>query len=453
MTDTAISTDVTTATAVFNLGTVGMLCTKQGLNVLSAGLTGERILFTRLAIGDGILEVESDAEYRAKVLDMSEMINFRMTLPIVENVNQGDGTMLLHAIKPNAEVSEGFFSREQAVFAMDQTTGEEILYAYRNSGDTSSFIPSNTGPVEKVIDLGIVTVIQNAKNVDAVLDASFAYVSMADYKIHVDSEHPHLNTPNHYANVTATNKFWVTDEDNHLHQMSAENVRQVILGNEAAEISSLGRTITDTQDKVDALKIFSDAKNELGLDANVLLVEDFNPMTEIDALKVKVLSCAQNGRLIGVETDDGIILGQNYWISDGFSQELVKVTGVTYSTDYYHVQLAEGLTYGYNAETTYLYRTTITATTQVADKKEITWSPSTSFKGIQANIGREIIFNTSQSNKLALQIEGDGIVTRDGYFTLTNSEGSFVYSDTPTDELEYLSEEEIRRLFEEVTTG
>ena len=437
-----------TDTEVFSLGTVGMLCTRQGLNVLSAGLAGERIVFTKLAIGDGILEVASDNEYRNAVLNLTEMKNWRMDLPIVENVNQGNGLMLLHAIKTNAEVAESFFAREQAVFAIDQSTGKEILYAYRNSGDNSSFLPSNTGPVAKTIDLGIVTVIQNAQNVEAILDQSFAYVSLADFKSHVDSEHPHLNTPNYYGKVTATNAFWVTNQDNHLYQMSVENARQAILGDAAELIPSLGKTIKDNQSKIDELKIISDAKNELGLNANMMIVEDFNPVTEIDMFKVKVLSCAQNGKIIGVQTDEGIITGQFYWISDGYNQELVQVTGSVYSTDYFHVELAERLTYAYNTNTVYLYRTTAFKNVATVDKKSVSWTPSTSFKGISANIERVKILDTSKKNRAALQIDGEGFVTKDGYFTLTNDEGEFEYIEGGGDEgQEWVTNEEMDELF------
>ena len=45
---------------MYELGKIGMLLTKAGLNVLSAGLAGELIEFTRVAIGDGILEVADE---------------------------------------------------------------------------------------------------------------------------------------------------------------------------------------------------------------------------------------------------------------------------------------------------------------------------------------------------------------------------------------------------------
>ena len=290
--------------------------------------------------------------------------------------------------------------------------------------------------------------IQNAQNVEAILDTSFAYVALAEYRAHEESAHPHPNTPNFYGKVSATNAFWVTNEDNHLYQMSVDNARQMILGDAAELIPALGKTIKDNQSKIDELKIISDAKNELGLDANMMIVEDFNPVTEIDVFKVKVLSCAQNGKIIGVQTDEGIIAGQFYWISDGFNQELVQVTGTVYSTDYFHVELAERLTYAYNANTVYLYRTTAFKNVATVDQKSVSWTPSASFKGISANIERVKILDTSKKNRAALQIEGEGFATKDGYFTLTNDEGTFTYTDGGADESqEWVTDEDMDDLF------
>ncbi len=438
MTDTAIET----STLNFD---VGMLCTKKGLNVLSAGLTGERILISRVAIGDGVLNAESEADYRQKVLDLESMINWRMDLKIGEAKNLGNGEMLLTCGENNAHNPEPFFIREQAVFAIDQTTGKEILYSYRNSGDKSSFLPSNTGPVTKDIKFGIHVIIQNAKNVTAIIDSSFAYVSLKDYTDHVGSEHPHPNTPNHYLNVYDTNKFWATDEDNDLHQISLGNVRQVILGDAAKLIPSLGKTITDNKSKIDELDIFTKATNELGLDANLMIVEDFAPASTVDNFSVKVLSCARGGRLIGVESDNGILKGAYYWISDGVKSELVQVAGVAYSTDYYHVTITQGLTYEYNLGAVKLYRTTYRVGT--VDTKKLSWTPAESFVGIAANIAREVPFNTTQRNAAAMQIEGEGMVTTDGYFTLTNDKGTYEYSgtgdSTGDDTEEFLTQEEI----------
>ena len=418
-------TDTSTETSTFTLAKMGMLNTAVGLDVLAEGLRGERIIFTKLAIGDGELNVTSEGAYREAVLNMTSMVNRRMDLPLVEIKNQGNGTVKIHAIKANAEVAESFFAKEQAVFCLHPRTGKEILYAYRNSGISSDFIPANTGPVTKMIDLSITTVIQNAQHVEAILDASFAYVSIADYTAHVESEHPHPNTPNHYLNVSDADRFWVTNNDDHLHQITVDNVKDILLGDVTAKI-------TGNESKIKELEIFTLAKNELGLDANLMIVEDFAPATEVDNFSVKVLSCARGGRLIGVETDDGIRIGTYYWITDGVNQELVQVKGVTYSTDYYHVTLAQGLTYDYNLSAVKLYRTTY-KDFGVVDKKSLSWSGKT-FSGIEANIERILTLETENSNKAAFSISGEGLLTTDGYFTLTQDKGRLVVGGTEVEE-------------------
>ena len=412
-------TDTATETATFQLGSVGVLMTNRGLDVLSEGLRGEQIKFSRVALGDGIITAESLEDYYQKVLDLEDIINWRMDVPIVEATNLGNGEFLLHVINNNALVPEGFFARERAVYAIDQKTGKEILYSYINTGDASSFIPSNTGPIVKVIEFSIHTVIQNAPNVVAVIDQSFAYVSLDRYYDHVDSAHPHPNTPNHYLNVSDTNKIWAIDEDDHLHQITVGNARQVLLGDAAKLIPSMGKIISESQLKIDELSIFNQAKNELGLDANLMIVEDFNPATEIDDFKVKVLSCARGGRLIGVASDAGIMKGAYYWIADGVNQEMIQVKGVAYSTDYYRVTLENALTYDYNLDAVNMYRTTFAQEVGTIDKKSLKWTPPKNFTGIEANVPRELVFDTSHANRDALIVEGEGLLTSDGYFSLT----------------------------------
>lgn len=396
-----------------------MLLTKAGLNVLAQGLTGERILFTRVSIGDGEFDYETES-----VLDLTEMRKWRKDLPITKCEVIGNGMVNLVAYETNSDVPEGFWEREHAIFAQDPKTGEEILYSYRNFGSECSFIPSNTGSVLKDILVGFETVIQNAEHVEAVLDLNFAYVSQIDYEEHVNSAHPHPNTPNHYLNVSDTNRIWAVDEDNHLHQISVGNARQVLLGDAASLIPSMGKIISDSQSKINELDVFTQAKNELGLDANLMIVEDFNPATEIDYFKVKVMSCARGGRLIGVASDEGIMKGAYYWISDSVNEELVQVKGVTYSTDYYHVTLTEPLTYSYNLDAVYMYRTTYSEVGTI-DKKSLKWTPPKSFVGIEANISRMLEYDTSHGNRDALIMEGDGLLTTDGYFTLTQEVGIY----------------------------
>ena len=367
----------------FKLGTIGMMLTRSGLNILSAGLSGKKIIFTRVSIGSGVMEnVSTRADYEQRVLAMSDMIHFEMDIPIVECSNLGNGYMILSVRKDNAEVTSGFFARERAVWAKVED-GEEVLYAYINTGDASSFIPSNTGPVAKVIEFSVYTIVQNAANIEVNLDASFAYASLSRFLDHVNSEHPHLNTPNHYADVTTTDNFWVTDLDNHLHKISVEDTKKVLL-------SDLDKTVSENQQKIYEMELFNQAKNELGLEPiNLLIIEDFKPITTFDEVKVKVLSCAKNGRTVGVESDSEILIGRQYIISDDVNAEIVQVENLNRVNGYINVVLENPLTNDYDLERVFLYRTTF-KNVETVDKKFVSWTSGKVFKGILANVERTL---------------------------------------------------------------
>ena len=391
-----------TDTEIFELGTLGMLCTRQGLNVLSNGLAGAQILFTRGAIGDGILEVENETQYRQLILEMSEMINHKMDLPIIECVNQGGGTAFIHFLKDNAELEKGFFAREIALYAIDQATGEEILYAYRNSGDMSSFIPANTGPVTKVIELSITTVIQNAPDVKAILDNSFAYVSQRKFDDHVNAEHPHPNIPNHYENVSTTNAFWVANSDTDLHLMNLSDTKKLLL-------TDLDNSVAENDSRLYQLELFNQAKRDLGLDpVNFLLIEDFGEPSFVDSVTVQITSYVKGGKIIGVASVAGLVIGKKYIISDDDSAQLVTIKNISYANGYYRVETEEALQFDFLDNVK--FRRTTFFNTEDIDKRYFEWQPARGFTGISANEERELELDSAE-------IEGEGYI-QDGYFSL-----------------------------------
>lgn len=371
----------------------GMKLTSAGLNILSQALLGAQIQFTRVGLGDGDFDYETES-----VLDIKDLRHWQKDLPITEMKIVGDGTVVLVCKQANSDVADGFFCKEYGVFATDPADGKEKLYSYVNFGDESSYLPSNLGPVIEDLKVGITTVIRNADNIVAVLDESFAYTAQSEFKEHIESKHPHPNTPNHYDDVTDATNFWVTFNDNHLHKISVDNVKQIL----KTDVSS------------DDFNLLA-AEKELGLDCNVLIVDDFNPTSELDTFTCNVLSCARGGRLIGIDSVDGIVKGAFYWIADGINQELIQVAGVAYGSDYYRISTEIALTYDYfNAK---LYRTTYHD--KLVDKKYLKWIPRTVFTGIEANIEREIWADTTQMNIAAIKIGGEGLMTPTGYLTMT----------------------------------
>lgn len=378
-----------------------MRLTAAGKRVLARGLIGEEIKFTKIVIGDGEFDYETESVY-----DLTEIKNRRMDLPLVNKKVEGDGLAYVEAYLSNAEVYDAFAAREHGLMAIDQTTGEEILYAYNNVGNEYDFIPNNTSSAFKNLILGYYVEIDDAENITAVIDLSVAFINTEDFNAHINSKHPHPNTPNHYGDVTSTSRLWATDEDNHLHKISVNNLKEV-LRDDTAEVE----TETPLSDEE---KIFR-AKNELGLDANLLMVEDFEGGDDVtDNFKVRVTSSAENGSLLGLENINDLKTGAYYTISDGYNQEVVQIKSVRYNISGYHAVLFGRLNNAYDWNNTFLYRTT----TAGADKKTLTWLPSEGFGGIEANIARTLELETKLNKADDFDISEDGALTIDGYFTL-----------------------------------
>lgn len=376
---------------------IGMRLTRAGSNLLAKGMLGKEIKFTRGALGSGEFDYETEA-----VFDLTEMRKYEMDIPIESIKKIGDGTVKIVCHKTNAEVYDGFPAREHAVFATDPDTGKEILYSYCNVGEEYSFIPSNNSPVTKDIKFSYVTIIRDAENVTAVLDLSFAYTSTTDFNDHINSKHPHPNTPNHFDDVTSTSRLWATDEDNHLHQISVNNLKEILRENTAETETAVS----------DEGKIFR-ALNELGLNANLLIIEDFEGESVTDNYKIKVTSSAENGRLLGLESVDDLKTGAYYTISDGYNQEVVQIASIRYNISGYHAQLVNRLDNSYDWNATCLYRTTNAG----ADKKVLSWKAA-GFGGVEANIARVLPLETAIENAQDFEISGDGILDVDGTFTL-----------------------------------
>lgn len=369
---------------------IGMRLTRAGSNLIAKGLLGKEIHFTRGAIGDGEFDYESE-----KVFDLAEMRSEKMTLPIEELLKTGDGTVRITVHASNVEVYQGFPAKEHGIFAIDPDTGAEILYAYCNTGEEYSFIPSNTGPAAKDIKFSYVTIVRDAENVTATLDLSFAYTSTADFTEHINSPHPHPNIPNFYGAVTDTENLWATDCDNNLYQLSINNLKAILR--------------EDTE--VAAAETFQSAKNELGLEANVLILEDFTSGGVTDNFKVRVTSSAENGLLLGLENVADLKTGAFYTISDGVNAEEVQIKSVRKNISGYHAALVKRLDNSYDWDATFLYRTT----PALCDSQFVIYKPAAGFGGVEANIAR--VLDLDFSVKQDFEISGDGFIDR-GYFTL-----------------------------------
>ena len=370
-----------------NLAGDKMKLTKQGQNLLAKCLAESfELHFTKFVIGDGDFDYDTESVY-----ELAALKNWRMDLPIVDCRVIGDGTAEITAQLSNAEVNVGFACREHGLIAQDEN-GNEILYSYRNVGNEYDFIPSYTGSAVKNIFLSEICEIRDAENVTAVIDLSVAYVNTDDFKAHVESSHPHLNTPNHYDDVATTSEIWATDAgDNHLHKIKIENLRE-LLKDDTEKISE--------QDKI------ATAQNELGLAANILMIEDFADDTVNDSFKSKVRSYAEHGNLLGIESPQNLKTGANYILCDGVFSESVTIASVLKNNGGYYARLKNNVANTYNTANLFLYRTTPAP----CNKNEINWRGA-EFSGVRANFTRTLELENY------IEVVGNGNFV-DGYFCI-----------------------------------
>lgn len=356
--------------------------TRQGKRVLAHGLLGENINFTRVVIGDGDFDYEAESVY-----EMLELKSPQMTLPIVEMKVIGDGTVYIKAYLSNAELNHGFECKEHGLFAIDQETGEEVLYSFKNDGNEYHFIPSNVGSVKKNVFVSYVVEIQDAADVTATLDLSMAYINTTDFDEHINSTAPHPNTPTKKDDVATTAEIWATDNDSHLHKLKIENLRELLKSGEVAE------------EKFDVQAV----QNELGLQSNILMIEDFKSDDVGDNFKSKVRSYAEHGNLLGIETPKELKTGGVYILSDGVENELVTVQSVQKNEGGYYAKLSAPVANTYNTANLYLYRTT----PETCDKKIAMWHGA-NFSGVRANISRTLELENNY-----VEIQGDGFIDGD----------------------------------------
>lgn len=147
----------------------GLILTDRGRDILAAALTGETLTFTRVALGDGLAPANPEA--------LATLVSEKRNAPIQSFAVIGNGTSRIRAIVTNVGLAAGFFAREVGVFATDPDTGSETLYAYANAGDQADYLPAAGGAtiVEQLFDL--ITVVDTAPNVVAVINDSLIYAT------------------------------------------------------------------------------------------------------------------------------------------------------------------------------------------------------------------------------------------------------------------------------------
>lgn len=165
------------------------IVTNIGKEMIAKSQNGQKLTFTRVALGDGLIEKDDD------ILSFTKIKNERLSANIAKFTDKNNGQFQIQFRVSNQNVEVGFWEREIGIMAQLEG-GEEQLYAYSSAGNKANFLYDKTTPVEERI-VNIDFVVGNAENVQVIVNSSIIYVSLEDMEeamaTHNTSEDSHTS--------------------------------------------------------------------------------------------------------------------------------------------------------------------------------------------------------------------------------------------------------------------
>ena len=399
----------------------GTMLTNAGRDLLAKAIAGKELQYTRCALGDSVKNGAIVEPTEEQMVAYTNLIHKRGPyLDIADLRFTGAGTATITCILDNRDLPTGFWAREIGIFAKDPDTQEEILYAYRNSGVLSKWIEASGGAVALTITFNLITVVDQATNVKAVVDASLLWVSHAELVAHINSTSPHPNTPQKASDLSSTEAIWATGSDEQLHKISTENLAVQMLGSSALELPQISTRLTQAEINLANLYMQSSTKDDLGLDANLLIAEDFSDSRFTDMTAIKVDALGTNS--VNVGNISGVRVGHYLTISDKSKKQIVRVSSITKTGSVYTIYFESTLSYSFKLAKTYLYRTTGAAMGNVitgsADERETVYTFDLTWQGEASSSSQTLNLSTALKNKENLELSGDWSLDSNGYFTI-----------------------------------
>lgn len=395
--------------------------TYAGNDLMSKCFTGNALNISKVVMGDG--DVPAGVE---SVKALTAVISPKMELPVVFRRVDGTGTAVIECELKNANLDRGFHAKEVGVYATDPETGDEILYAYRNTGRDSEFIPAaGSGETLNTI-YSVIIIVGQIENVNVTITEGIGSISRAEYYAHLSENNPHPQFLQMDLNkVTDCKDVWVGNgEQRRLQRMGIGDLRTKILGDNASQIPIMAGRISQLEMELANIGIQTMVKEELNL-SNLFLYEDFMPANLIDNTMTKVKAITAGSNTIAVESLDGITQGSWYWITDGILKEPVQVASMQNNDDLCRIITKSPIQNTYNIPTTMLYRSTAGVKDGMAigsaDRRAVTWNPSLVWTGEGANTTSVVQLDSSLSKAGNFRTAGDAKFTADGYMTLDAS--------------------------------
>lgn len=161
------------------------IVTNIGKEMIAKSQNGQTLTFTRVALGDGLIDDDDD------ILSFKKVKNERLSANIAKWVDKQNGQFQIQFRVSNQEVETGFWQREIGIMAKIDG-GEEQLYAYATSGNGADFLYDKTTPIDERI-VNIDFVIGNAENVQVIVNGSIIYATIEDLENAIDEHNANEN--------------------------------------------------------------------------------------------------------------------------------------------------------------------------------------------------------------------------------------------------------------------
>lgn len=154
--------------------TIKLTNTSAGLIAIQRALAGEDITFTKLDIGDGVLT-------NLDISNFTGVINKIKDSPLGVVKPEGQEMVRLRANINNVGITEDKAIREFGLYAKFGSSEQEFLFAYMNTGDIPTALPSSSGG-RYDLNRDFVLYIGSSTNVTFDSNGDLVYSTLNDYK-------------------------------------------------------------------------------------------------------------------------------------------------------------------------------------------------------------------------------------------------------------------------------
>ncbi len=176
--------------------------------MIAASQGGETLIFTCMKMGDG----DSSG---VEIMELEDLLAPKITINISSiDTNGTPGQVSLTATVNNAELDNGFFTKELGVFAKIGDNGVERLYAYTNAGSYADYMPSKATPIDENTIRATMVVANNA-NTTAIINSSVVFLTAAEVDSRISEHNTATDAHKDILHLLQRNKSYIVNDIAH----------------------------------------------------------------------------------------------------------------------------------------------------------------------------------------------------------------------------------------------